>query len=206
MTLYHLKSYRHQCLVCHTILTKVKILINNYFFKFEFNRQSIVTDCPCSVWCRGLTTCRLYVCPLFWESTLEQQLGCMFDMMDSKSSVFYFDICNCICLDTLYDFFALSLLLYFLSSVLYYQLLLKSSYFLLLLVGWQQNHRAIRSHTMWYYRYYSPWRTKLLALEVHENVNLRKELFMKIVCCWRETFVWKSCLEILVKQNLSDSR
>ena len=24
-----------------------------------------VTDCPCGVWCRGLTTCLLYVSPLF---------------------------------------------------------------------------------------------------------------------------------------------
>ena len=65
----------------------------------------------CSVWCRGLTTCLQYVCPLFWKSTFKQQLGCRFDLMDCKSSFFYFDICNCICLNTSYDFSALSLLL-----------------------------------------------------------------------------------------------
>ena len=29
------------------------------------------TDCPCGVWCRGLTTFPLYVCPLFWKSSLK---------------------------------------------------------------------------------------------------------------------------------------
>ena len=28
------------------------------------------TDCPCGVWCRGLTTCPLYVDPFFWKSSL----------------------------------------------------------------------------------------------------------------------------------------
>ena len=46
----------------------------------------------------------------FWKSTFKQQLGCRFDIMDSISSFFlYFDICNCICLDTSYHFSALSL-------------------------------------------------------------------------------------------------
>ena len=27
--------------------------------------SGFATDCPCGVWCRGLTTCLLYVCPLF---------------------------------------------------------------------------------------------------------------------------------------------
>ena len=30
-----------------------------------------VTDCSCGVWCRGLTTCLLYVGPLFWKSSLK---------------------------------------------------------------------------------------------------------------------------------------
>ena len=28
-------------------------------------------DCPCNVWCRGLTTCLLYLGPLFWKHILE---------------------------------------------------------------------------------------------------------------------------------------
>ena len=27
--------------------------------------SGFATDCPCGVWCLGLTTCLLYVCPLF---------------------------------------------------------------------------------------------------------------------------------------------
>ena len=48
----------------------------------------------------------------FWKSIFKQQLRSRFDIMDSKSSFFlYFDICNYICLDTSYNFLALSLLL-----------------------------------------------------------------------------------------------
>ena len=53
-----------------------------------------------------------------WKSTYKQQLGCRFDIMDNISSLFlYFDICNCICLDTSYLF---RLHLYFLNNVLYF--------------------------------------------------------------------------------------
>ena len=44
----------------------------------------------------------------FWKSTFKQHLDCRFDIMDNRSSFFlYFDICNCICLDTSYHFGAL---------------------------------------------------------------------------------------------------
>ena len=46
------------------------------------------TDCPCDVWCRGLTTCLLRVGPLFGNRILNQQLGCRFDIMDTISSFF----------------------------------------------------------------------------------------------------------------------
>ena len=53
--------------------------------------------------------------PAFWstfrESIFKQQLGCRFDIMNSISYFLYFDICNCICLDTSYHLFALCLLL-----------------------------------------------------------------------------------------------
>ena len=59
----------------------------------------------------------------FWKSTFKQQLGCRFDIMDSISSFsLYFDICNYICLDTSYNFLALSLLLKYCS--LFFQVLL----------------------------------------------------------------------------------
>ena len=57
-----------------------------------------------------------------WKSTLKQQLGCRFDIMDNISSFYlYFDIRNYICLDTSYHFSALSLLKY---CSLFFQVLL----------------------------------------------------------------------------------
>ena len=41
----------------------------------------------------------------FWKLIFKQQLGCRFDIIDSISSFFYFDMCNYICLDTSYHFF-----------------------------------------------------------------------------------------------------
>ena len=48
------------------------------------------TDCPCGVWCRGLTTCLLHVAPPFSKSNFKQQLGCRFDIMDNESYFFVF--------------------------------------------------------------------------------------------------------------------
>ena len=52
--------------------------------------SGFVIDCPCGVWCPGLTTCLLYVGPLFGNRLLKQQLGCRFEKMDCKSSFFVF--------------------------------------------------------------------------------------------------------------------
>ena len=58
--------------------------------------SGFATDCPCDVWCRGLTICLLHVGPpLFWKSIFKRQLGCRFDKLDRISSfLLYFDICN----------------------------------------------------------------------------------------------------------------
>ena len=59
----------------------------------------------------GSQCCSHFIPPVcwstFWRLTFKQQLGCKFDIMDCKSSLFhwYFDICNCICLNISYDFF-----------------------------------------------------------------------------------------------------
>ena len=43
--------------------------------------SGFATDCPCGVWCRGLTTPP--ACwSTFWKSNSKQQLGCRFDIMD----------------------------------------------------------------------------------------------------------------------------
>ena len=44
--------------------------------------SDFATDCPCDVWCRGLTTCLLDVGPPFGNRFFTQHLGCRFDMMD----------------------------------------------------------------------------------------------------------------------------
>ena len=89
-------------------------------------------DCPCGIWCCGLTTCLLRVDPPFWKSTFKQQLGCRFDIIDSTSSIFFVFLLshvsfscpgamhcwqNCTCLDTSYHF---RLYLYFWNNVLYF--------------------------------------------------------------------------------------
>ena len=49
------------------------------------------TDCPCDVWCHGLTTC-LPSCMLVYllEIDFKHQLGCRFDILHSISSFFVF--------------------------------------------------------------------------------------------------------------------
>ena len=50
--------------------------------------SGFATDCPCGVWCRGLTTCLLHVGPPFGNQIFKQQLGCRFDIMDNESYFF----------------------------------------------------------------------------------------------------------------------
>ena len=52
--------------------------------------SGFATDCPCGVWCRGLTTCLLHVGPTFGNRIFKQQLGCRFDIMDIEFSFFVF--------------------------------------------------------------------------------------------------------------------
>ena len=51
--------------------------------------SGFATDCPCGVWCRGLTTCILHI-GLPFGSNSKQQLGCRFDIMDTESYFFVF--------------------------------------------------------------------------------------------------------------------
>ena len=72
--------------------------------------SGFATDCPCNVWCRGLTTCLLHVGPPFGNRFLNTSwaVGLTYWIV---YRFLYFDICNYICLDTSYHFLALSLLL-----------------------------------------------------------------------------------------------
>ena len=79
--------------------------------------SDFTTDCPCDVWCRGLTTCLLHVGPPFWKSIWSNSWAVGLTKWIVYLHFFlYFDICNYICLDTSYNFFALSLLLNLFSS------------------------------------------------------------------------------------------
>ena len=59
--------------------------------------SGFATDCPCGVWCCGLTTCLLHVGPPFGNRILNNS---RFDIMANESYFVCFDICNYICLDT----------------------------------------------------------------------------------------------------------
>ena len=81
--------------------------------------SGFATDCPCDVWCRGLTTCLLHIGPPFGNRFLNNSwaVGLTYWIV----SFFVFDICNYTCLDTSYHFLALSLLL---KYSLFFQVLL----------------------------------------------------------------------------------
>ena len=71
--------------------------------------SGFATDCPCNVWCHGLTTCLLHVGPPFgnWFLNTSWAVGLTYWIV----YLHFFDISNYICLDTTYHFLALSLLL-----------------------------------------------------------------------------------------------
>ena len=76
--------------------------------------SGFATDCPCDVWCRGLTTCLLHVGPPFGNRFLNTNwaVGLTYWVV----YLHFYDICNYICLDTSYHFW---LYLYFLN-ILYF--------------------------------------------------------------------------------------
>ena len=75
--------------------------------------SSFATDCPCNVWCHGLTTCLLHVGPPFGNRFLNTSwaVGLTYWIVYLQCFFLYFDICNYICLDISYHFLALSSLL-----------------------------------------------------------------------------------------------
>ena len=72
--------------------------------------SGFATDCPCDVWCCGLTTCLLHVGPPFENRFLNKSWAVGLTWIVNLHFL-YFDICNYICLYTSYNFLALSLLL-----------------------------------------------------------------------------------------------
>ena len=82
--------------------------------------SGIAIDCPCDIWCCGLTTCLLHVGPPFgnWFLNTSWAVGLTYWIV--YLHFLYFDICNYIFLDTSYHFLVLSLLKYY----LFFQVLL----------------------------------------------------------------------------------
>ena len=67
---------------------KVIINVTSSYSTWLFCRgvSGFATDCPCGVWCRGLTTCLLHVGPPFGNRILNNRL----DIMDNESYFFVF--------------------------------------------------------------------------------------------------------------------
>ena len=72
--------------------------------------SGFATDCPCGVWCRGLTTCLLHVVPPFGNRILNNS------WMDNIYFFVCFDLCNYICLDTSDHFSVLPSSIFFIFS------------------------------------------------------------------------------------------
>ena len=68
---------------------------------FYMGVSGFATDCPCGVWCRGLTTGLLHVGPLFGHLLLNNSWAVGLTCWIVNSHIFlYFDIYNCVCLNT----------------------------------------------------------------------------------------------------------
>ena len=74
--------------------------------------SGFATDCPCDVWCCGLTTCLLHVGPPFGNR-------CRFDILDSISS--FFCISTCAIIYVLIHHIILWLYLYFLNILYFFK-------------------------------------------------------------------------------------
>ena len=73
-------------------------------------------DCPCDVWCRGLSTCLLHVGPPFGNRFLNTSWAVVSTYWIIYLHFLYFDICNYICLDTSYWLY-----LYFLNILYFFK-------------------------------------------------------------------------------------
>ena len=50
------------------------------------------TDCPCSVWCRGLTTCPLCVGPLFGKFDVRENIFLLFLIVSHLNALQYYTL------------------------------------------------------------------------------------------------------------------
>ena len=107
----------------YTIVVRIPYLlyVTSNYSTWIFCRgvSGFATDCPCDVWCCGLTTCLLHVGPPFGNQFLNTSCaaGLSYWIVYLHFSL-YFDICNYICLDTSYHFW---LYLYFLNILYFFK-------------------------------------------------------------------------------------
>ena len=78
--------------------------------------SGFATDCPCGVWCRGLTTCFLHVGPPFGNRILNNSWAVGLTSWIMNLIFLCFDICNYICLDTSDHFSVLTSWIFFIFS------------------------------------------------------------------------------------------
>ena len=96
-----LSQYRIQ----HGAIGSLYATSSNSTWIFCRGVSGFATDCPCDVWCRGLTTCLLHVGPPFGNRFLNTSWAVgLTNWIVYFHFFLYFDICNYICLDTSYHF------------------------------------------------------------------------------------------------------
>ena len=78
--------------------------------------SGFATDCPCNVWCHGLTSSLMHVGPPFVNRFLNTSWAVGLTYWIVYLLFLYFDICNYICLDTSYNFW----LYLYLFNILYF--------------------------------------------------------------------------------------
>ena len=78
--------------------------------------SGFATDCPCGVWCRGLTTCLLHVGPPFGNRILNNSCAVGLTSWIMNLICLCFDTCNYICLDTSDHFSVLPSEIFFIFS------------------------------------------------------------------------------------------
>ena len=83
--------------------------------------SGFATDCPCDVWCRGLTTCLLHVGPPFGNLFLSTSWAVGLTYWIVYLHFVYFDKFNYVCLDASYHFLRY---LYFPNILYFFQVLL----------------------------------------------------------------------------------
>ena len=96
------------------------LYVTSSYSTWKFCREvwGFAADCPCDVWCRGLTTCLLHVGPPFGNRFLNTSWAVGMTYWIVYLHFLYFGICNYKCLDTSHHFW---LYLHFLNILYFFK-------------------------------------------------------------------------------------